>query len=243
MWRRALGTIEDMAGLPLEVGTPTFGGPIATSGDVIFIASTMDYYLRALSTATGEELWRGRLPTSGNATPMTYLWKGRQYVVIYAVRNVRDRAYPWTRSKLRIRFRRWPLAVIVEQAWFDARADLLNNGRAAKSADLRALGQRIVVDPAIQKPGRVGVAGAGRVDNSVDRRCCLYDLFVAVHDHRTLFRARYREQVVVVSERLECVVKDSGLHQRIHLVVVSHDDVDTVANGMLERFAVSLNTK
>jgi len=84
VWRRALGTLKDMAGLPLEVGTPTFGGPIATSGDVIFIASTMDYYLRALSTATGEELWRGRLPTTGNATPMTYLWKGRQYVVIYA---------------------------------------------------------------------------------------------------------------------------------------------------------------
>ena len=84
VWRRALGTLEDMAGLPLEVGTPTYGGPIATSGDIIFIASTMDYYLRALSTETGEELWRGRLPTSGNATPMTYMWEGRQYVVIYA---------------------------------------------------------------------------------------------------------------------------------------------------------------
>lgn len=84
VWRRALGTLEDMANLPLEVGTPTYGGPIATSGDVIFIASTMDYYLRALSTETGEELWRGRLPTSGNATPMTYMWKDRQYVVVYA---------------------------------------------------------------------------------------------------------------------------------------------------------------
>jgi quinoprotein glucose dehydrogenase len=84
VWRRALGTIKDMAGLPMEVGTPTFGGPIATSGDIIFIASTMDYYLRALSTATGEELWRGRLPTTGNATPMTYVWKNRQYVVIFA---------------------------------------------------------------------------------------------------------------------------------------------------------------
>jgi len=49
----------------------------------------MDYYLRALSTSTGEELWRGRLPTSGNATPMTYMWQGRQYVVIYAGGNVR----------------------------------------------------------------------------------------------------------------------------------------------------------
>jgi len=24
------------------------------------------------------------LPTSGNATPITYLWQGRQYVVIFA---------------------------------------------------------------------------------------------------------------------------------------------------------------
>jgi quinoprotein glucose dehydrogenase len=89
VWRRALGTLKDMIGLPLAVGTPTFGGPIATSGDLIFIASTMDYYLRALRTETGEELWRGRLPTSGNATPMTYLWQGRQYVVIFAGGNSR----------------------------------------------------------------------------------------------------------------------------------------------------------
>ena len=84
VWRRALGTIEDLGGIPLETGTPTIGGPIATAGDVIFIASTMDFYLRAFSTETGEELWKGRLPTSGNATPMTYMWNGRQYVVIYA---------------------------------------------------------------------------------------------------------------------------------------------------------------
>ena len=84
VWRRALGTLEDLAGIGLEVGTPTYGGPIATSGNIVFIGATMDYYLRALSTETGEELWRGRLPTSGNATPMTYMWEGRQYVVIYA---------------------------------------------------------------------------------------------------------------------------------------------------------------
>lgn len=85
VWRRALGTLKDlMGGIALELGTPTFGAPIATSGNVIFIASTMDYFLRALSIETGEELWRGRLPTAGNATPMTYIWQGRQYVVIYA---------------------------------------------------------------------------------------------------------------------------------------------------------------
>ncbi len=94
VWRRTLGTLKDMIGIPLEVGTPTYGGPIATSGDVIFIASTMDYYLRALSTVTGEELWRGRLPTSGSATPMTYIWQGRQYVVIFAGGSSRQRTPP-----------------------------------------------------------------------------------------------------------------------------------------------------
>ena len=84
VWRRTLGTLEELGGIGIETGTPTIGGPIATAGDLVFIASTMDFYLRAFSIETGQELWKGRLPTSGNATPMTYLWQGRQYVVIYA---------------------------------------------------------------------------------------------------------------------------------------------------------------
>jgi quinoprotein glucose dehydrogenase len=44
----------------------------------------MDDYLRALDVSTGEELWKGRLPAGGQATPMIYEWEGRQYVVIYA---------------------------------------------------------------------------------------------------------------------------------------------------------------
>jgi quinoprotein glucose dehydrogenase len=49
----------------------------------------MDHYLRAFDLTNGEELWRGRLPAPGNATPMTYEWEGRQYVVIYAGGNAR----------------------------------------------------------------------------------------------------------------------------------------------------------
>ncbi len=44
----------------------------------------MDDYLRAFDAASGEELWKGRLPAGGQATPMTYEWEGRQYVVIAA---------------------------------------------------------------------------------------------------------------------------------------------------------------
>ena len=43
-------------------------------------------FLRAFDTASGEELWRGRLPAAGHATPMTYRLssQGRQYVVVAA---------------------------------------------------------------------------------------------------------------------------------------------------------------
>jgi quinoprotein glucose dehydrogenase len=44
----------------------------------------MDAYLRAFDAAGGAELWRGRLPVPGVANPMTYEWKGEQYVVIAA---------------------------------------------------------------------------------------------------------------------------------------------------------------
>ena len=86
LWERPLGTTEDMfpLGIALATGTPNFGGPVATAGGLVFIAAAMDRYLRAFDAASGAELWHGRLPASGMATPMTYVWKGRQYVVIAA---------------------------------------------------------------------------------------------------------------------------------------------------------------
>ncbi len=85
VWRKTIGTTEDLAeGMAFKWGTPTIGGPIVTATGVLFIASTFDYYLRALNVETGEELWKGRLPTAGISTPMTYMWKGKQYVVVFA---------------------------------------------------------------------------------------------------------------------------------------------------------------
>jgi quinoprotein glucose dehydrogenase len=85
VWRRTLGTTEELAGgLALPLGTPTLGGPAITAGGVVFIGATVDYYLRAFDVETGEELWKGSLPTAGIATPMTYMWKGKQYVAIFA---------------------------------------------------------------------------------------------------------------------------------------------------------------
>lgn len=85
VWRKRLGTTKDIAGgLALDLGTPNLGGRIATGGGLVFIGAAMDNYLRAFDIETGAEIWKGRLPAGGQATPMTYEWEGRQYVVIYA---------------------------------------------------------------------------------------------------------------------------------------------------------------
>ena len=85
VWRKTLGTSEEaLGGIGLALGTPNFGGPIITDGGVVFVGATMDNYLRAFDVDTGQELWKGKLPAGAQATPMTYMWEGRQYVVIYA---------------------------------------------------------------------------------------------------------------------------------------------------------------
>ena len=59
---------------------------MVTDGGVVFIGAAMDNYLRAFDVETGRELWKGRLPAGGQATPMTYrsTENGRQFVVIAA---------------------------------------------------------------------------------------------------------------------------------------------------------------
>jgi len=78
-WEVALGSWLGHA-----LGSPSLGGPIATAGGVTFIAAAADNRFRAFDTDTGKILWETELPAAGHATPMTYLWKGKQYVVIAA---------------------------------------------------------------------------------------------------------------------------------------------------------------
>ena len=80
------GTTRDMTPLPLafELGLPNLGGPLITAAGLVFIGASFDNYLRAYDLETGAELWKGRLPAGGQATPMTYPSEGRQLVVIAA---------------------------------------------------------------------------------------------------------------------------------------------------------------
>jgi quinoprotein glucose dehydrogenase len=92
VWNAVLGSIPESVPikLPVQWGTPNFGGPIVTAGGLVFIAATLDRTIRAFDAATGAVLWQAPLPASATATPMTYEIGGRQYVVIDAGGNSRE---------------------------------------------------------------------------------------------------------------------------------------------------------
>ncbi|MFV0291747.1 MAG: membrane-bound PQQ-dependent dehydrogenase, glucose/quinate/shikimate family [Paracoccus sp. (in: a-proteobacteria)] len=93
VWQQPAGTGKD-ATLPslglqnplaLYVGMPALGGAITTRSGLTFHSGTQDYYLRAYDTETGDVLWKGRLPSGSQSTPMTYVGKdGRQYITLTA---------------------------------------------------------------------------------------------------------------------------------------------------------------
>ena len=61
----------------------TWGGVLATAGDVVFGGGREGYFL-ALDAATGELLWKAAVGGQINSGPMTYAVGGRQYVTIAA---------------------------------------------------------------------------------------------------------------------------------------------------------------
>lgn len=92
IWQRPAGSMKDVSigkwqpGVAFYTGMPALGGAVTTSGGVTFHSGTQDYYLRAYDTKTGKVLWKGRLPSGSQSTPMTYVdaKTGRQFVVVTA---------------------------------------------------------------------------------------------------------------------------------------------------------------
>jgi quinoprotein glucose dehydrogenase len=87
-WQVPLGSFQDFAASRPAVppGSLSLGGSIVTAGGLVFIAGTLDPYIRSFDVETGKELWKAHLPASGHATPMTYQLNsgGKQYLVIAA---------------------------------------------------------------------------------------------------------------------------------------------------------------
>jgi quinoprotein glucose dehydrogenase len=83
VWKIPLGEFPELVkkGIPIT-GTENYGGPIVTSGGLLFIAATRDGKFRAFNKATGKLLWQTDLPAPGFATPSLYEVNGKQFIVI-----------------------------------------------------------------------------------------------------------------------------------------------------------------
>jgi quinoprotein glucose dehydrogenase len=85
IWQVPLGEYPELVKQGLRnTGTENHGGPLVTSGGLVFIAATYDGKLRAFDKNTGKVLWEQLLPAGGFATPITYMINGRQYIAIAA---------------------------------------------------------------------------------------------------------------------------------------------------------------
>jgi quinoprotein glucose dehydrogenase len=86
VWKVPFGVLDKLmpVPVPLKWGTPAAGGPIITASGLIFIGATADARIHAFDVENGREIWVYKAPTAAQATPMTYMVNGRQYVVFAA---------------------------------------------------------------------------------------------------------------------------------------------------------------
>jgi len=79
VWQVPVGTI---AGRDSPTGRGfTKGGLTITAGGLVLIATEADRKLHAYDSATGQELWAGKLPSHPRGGIVTYMYRGRQYIV------------------------------------------------------------------------------------------------------------------------------------------------------------------
>jgi quinoprotein glucose dehydrogenase len=85
-WRIPFGEYPELVAQGLkDTGSESYGGAVATASGLLIIAATdFDRKLHVYESKTGKLLWETVLPYAGNATPLTYMAGGKQYVVIAA---------------------------------------------------------------------------------------------------------------------------------------------------------------
>ena len=82
-YRKTLGVTDAFPPQLQNTGRPSTGGPILTASGLTFVGGTDDFRFRAFATATGQQLWEIKLPSSIEATPATYMGAdGRQFVTV-----------------------------------------------------------------------------------------------------------------------------------------------------------------
>ena len=85
-WRIPFGEYPELVAQGItNTGSESYGGGVATASGLLLIGATdFDRKMHAFESKTGKLLWETVLPYAGNATPLTYMAGGKQYVVIAA---------------------------------------------------------------------------------------------------------------------------------------------------------------
>lgn len=81
-WKTTLGDFPEFKAKGIRTGTENYGGPVVTTGGLVFIAASRDGKFRAFNKRNGNLLWEVDLPYPGFATPSIYAVNGKQYIVI-----------------------------------------------------------------------------------------------------------------------------------------------------------------
>jgi alcohol dehydrogenase (cytochrome c) len=79
------GSVFPMTGKPAWrtplVELPSWSGSVVTAGGLVFTGNTSGEFA-ALDEATGQVLWKFKTPSAVNSQPITYTYKGKQYVSV-----------------------------------------------------------------------------------------------------------------------------------------------------------------
>jgi len=83
-WKVPFGVRKTTDGKFIANGDKNFGGVLSTASDIIFAGGTPDEMVRAFDGQTGKIIWERKLPYAASAPPISYFYKGCQYVVFNA---------------------------------------------------------------------------------------------------------------------------------------------------------------
>ena len=96
IWQVPFGEFDYLKkiGFP-KTGTENFGGVTATAGNIAIATGTLDKKIYIFDTKNGDILFEKKLPFIGSAPPSTYLYEGKQYIVLHSSGgNTLKKGYP-----------------------------------------------------------------------------------------------------------------------------------------------------
>ena len=133
----------------------------------------------------------------------------------------------------------------LQQVLLRAGAEMRNDLGRRQRAERRALAVRKILCVAGEEAGREQIAGAGRVDDFLDRKGRRRDDAGALGHHHASRRARDdAQQAGFALQLLERRVEIGGLIQRVQLALIGEQNIDDAVANQLEKFvAVAVDAK